>query len=398
MSRRTAISLVLLLLVVAMSAVYTLSERKGNGEPIRASLSVAEALQSDTTGYARATRPGNISLPDDHGPHPEFKTEWWYYTGNLECVDTGSPIGFQFTVFRTALAPEPAEGSDWRTTQIYSAHMAVSDAASGVFLFDDKTSRGAAHLAGATASPFRAWVEDWEIRQVGETAMHSVLRATATLFSLDLTLEPKRPPVFHGENGLSPKSHEPDNASYYYSFTRLSSKGRVTVRGRVCEVEGLTWMDHEWSTSALGPTQVGWDWFALRLSNGWDLMYFQVREQDPAVKQPFVEGTVVSEDGNAIRLDRSDLILQVTDRWKSGASGAEYPSGWRLEIPDRQIRLDIQPILDDQELRLAVQYWEGAVSIVGTAGGEPVTGEGYVELTGYADEAFGELSGNPEGD
>ncbi|MBT8400343.1 MAG: carotenoid 1,2-hydratase [Rhodothermia bacterium] len=398
MSRRTAISLVLLLLVAGLSAIFALINGNGDREPIRASISVAEALRSDTTGFARANRPGRISFPDDHGPHPEFKTEWWYYTGNLDCADTGSPIGFQFTVFRNALVPEPAVGTDWRTNQLYSAHMAVSDGRTGVFLFADKTSRGAAGLAGATASPFRAWVQDWEVRQVGETAMHSSLRATATDFSLDLTLQPERPPIFHGENGLSPKSDDPDNASYYYSFTRLRSTGTVAVRGRACEVEGLTWMDHEWSTSALGPTQVGWDWFALRLSNGWDLMYFQVREQNPEVKRPFVEGTLVEDSADPIRLDRTDITLEVTDRWKSDASGGEYPAGWTLEIPDRQVRLDIQPIIDDQELRLAVQYWEGAVSIVGVAAGSPVTGEGYVELTGYADEAFGELSGNPEGD
>ncbi len=398
MSRRTVISLVFLTFFVVVSVLFSLKNKDGDDQSIRASMSVAEALQGDTTGFARANRPGNINLPSDHGPHPDFKTEWWYYTGNLECADTGSPIGFQFTVFRTALVPDQPNGSDWRTNQIYTAHMAISDAESGAFLFDDKTSRGAVDLAGASASPFRAWVEDWEVRQVGTIAMQSSLRATSDDFGLDLTLSPERPPIFHGESGLSPKSDDPDNASYYYSFTRLRTAGTVDVRGRECEVEGLTWMDHEWSTSALSPTQVGWDWFALRLSNGWDVMYFQVRERDPAAKPPFVEGSLVLEDGEHVRLDRSDVRLLVTDRWTSDASGGEYPSAWRLEIPERQVDIAISPVLEDQELRLAVQYWEGAVSIAGVADGEPVAGEGYVELTGYADAAFGELSGNREGD
>jgi predicted secreted hydrolase len=202
--------------------------------------------------------------------------------------------------------------------------------------------------------------------------------------SLSLVLESGKPPVLQGDRGLSQKGPEPGNASYYYSLTRMPSRGQVTVDGRAYAVTGQSWMDREWSTSALGENQVGWDWFALQLSDGGELMYYQLRQRDGSA-DPFSGGTLIPAHGEPVRLSREDVRLEVGDTWKSPNSGATYPARWRLAVPSHNLTLELTPALANQELPVSVRYWEGSVRLSGSHAGVPVTGRGYVELTGYGD-------------
>lgn len=347
-----------------------------------ASISVAGALRTENDqGYAMALEPRPFRFPEDHGPHPEFRTEWWYYTGNLATRE-GRRLGFQLTFFRSALAPEMApRSSEWASRQVYLAHFTVTDVEDKRFRSFERWNRGALGLAGAQGSPFRVWLEDWSTEAAGD-AMR--LRASEDGTAIDLVLQPGKPPVLQGDRGLSQKSRERGNASYYYSLTRMPAAGTIRLNNEMFEVTGLAWMDREWSTSALGKDQVGWDWFALHLSDGRDLMLYQLRRKDGSA-DPTSSGTAIGPRGETTHLDLSDFQLQVLDRWQSPRSGASYPAGWRLRIPSGQIDVQIEPLLADQELDVSFRYWEGAVRIEGTSLGKPVQGRGYVEMTGYTE-------------
>ncbi len=354
--------------------------------------SVVELLgPTESAGYARALEPREFVFPDDHGPHPEFRTEWWYFTGNLGSAD-GRRFGYQATFFRSALAPgevpeAPARTSAWATRQAWMAHFAVTaagDGGGGRFRSFERFSRGALDLAGARAAPFRVWLEDWEAEAVdGSGGVPPLrLRLADAGAAIDLVLGPGKPPVFHGERGLSRKGAETGNASYYYSFTRLPTRGRVEVDGRSFRVEGASWMDREWSTSVLEEGQVGWDWLSLQLDDGRDLMVFRLRRADGR-PDPYAGGTLVGPDGASRHLGPGAFRLDPVATWASPETGAVYPARWRLEIPGERLDLSIEPIVADQELRGSFVYWEGAVRIEGTGAGEPIAGRGYIELTGY---------------
>jgi predicted secreted hydrolase len=373
-------------LSIAMALAACGSERDAAPET---RLSVLETLaRADTAGYARAFEPRPFEFPADHGPHPDFRTEWWYVTGNLTS-DAGSDYGFQLTIFRSALAPEvPDSPSDWATNQAYMAHFTVTDVAAGQFRAHERFARGAAGLAGAAAEPLDVWLGDWSIAgTTGETFPLRV-QATADGVAIDLTLEAGKPPVLQGERGLSQKGPEPGNASYYYSLTRMPARGSVVVDGDTVMVTGLAWLDREWSTSALSADQVGWDWFALQLDDGWDLMAYRLRRAD-GTADVWSEAVIVAPDGAPTRLVLGDEItLESTGTWSSPVDGAAYPSGWRIAVPARGWDLAIEPRVQNQELDLSFRYWEGAVSVTGSGeGGATVRGRGYVELTGYAGEA-----------
>lgn len=336
------------------------------------------------TGFARATAPHPFVFPQDHGPHQDFATEWWYYTGNLDTAN-GRHFGFQLTFFRFGLASQPsARPSDWGTTNIYMAHFALSDITARQFYAFDRFSRNAAGLAGAQSEPFRVWLDDWGVTGTGTATFPMLLRAAQGAAAIDLTLEGGKPVVLQGNQGLSQKSAEPGNASYYYSLTRMPTSGSVTVNGERFVVTGLSWMDREWSTSSLAQNIAGWDWFALQLSDGRDLMYYQLRDKDGNA-DTYSSGTLVAADGSTSTIHRDDMRLTVTNTWPSPQSGATYPSGWRMQVPSANLDLTITPYQPDQELRLATVYWEGAVQITGSANGQAVSGDGYVELTGYAE-------------
>jgi predicted secreted hydrolase len=373
-----------LLAVLALLMLASCTVANKPAEP-QASLSVAEALGSPADlGFAHALQPRPFSFPLDHGPHPQFAAEWWYYTGNLHTA-TGRQFGFQLTFFRFGLTPTPAERpSAWATSNIYMAHFAVTDVAAGQFYAFERLSRGAAGLAGAQGDPFQVWLEDWRADGLGPDGTPMRLRATQGDVAIDLTLQAGKPPILQGDHGLSQKSAAPGNASYYYSLPRMPTNGTIRTAAGAYDVTGLTWMDREWSTSALAANQIGWDWFALQLDDGSDLMYYRLRLRDGS-DDPYSSGIVVGPDQQRSALTRDDVQIEVTEHWRSPA-GTEYPSKWRLRVPKAGLDLLITPLIPNQELTLTVAYWEGAVQMRGTIAGRPVAGNGYVELTGYGNQ------------
>jgi predicted secreted hydrolase len=343
---------------------------------------LASLLSGDADeAFERALLPRAFAFPADHGPHPGFRNEWWYVTGNLD-GDDGRRFGFELTIFRFALSPTvPKSDSAWRTNQVYVAHLAVTDAEGERFFVAERYSRGAAGLAGARAEPFRVWIDDWEMAAQPSSKSWR-LRASDDAFGIDLELTPLKPPVLNGIDGLSQKSADPGNASYYYSITRLQTNGTLRIGEQEYRVSGLSWLDREWSTSALADDQVGWDWFALQLADGSELMYYGLRlaggTQDTASA-----GTFVNASGVATHLRADDLEITVVDTWAS-PEGGSYPARWRLRVPRFGLDLAVKPVIADQELFTTVRYWEGAVDVSGEHGGTPINGRGYVELTGYA--------------
>ncbi len=341
-------------------------------------------VPSGGEGYARAIAARNWQFPRDYGAHPDFQTEWWYYTGNL-ADEEGRRFGYQFTIFRRAIAPAPARAdsaSEWRSNQVYMAHFTVTDVEGGAFYQSQRFSRGGANLAGAETDPlYHVWLEDWSATAQDAAAAYTRIQAATPEAAIDLRLEQVKPPALQGDGGLSPKGGGAGNASYYYSLSRLLTGGQITIGDRVYRVSGASWMDHEFGTSALGENAVGWDWFGLHLDDDRELMLGRIRLAGGGSESVF-GGLYVLPDGSTRRIAHDDFTLAVTDTWLSPHTGAVYPAGWevRVDIGESEpLSLALTPLLADQELHEGIPYWEGAVRITGDA-----TGYGYAELTGYA--------------
>jgi predicted secreted hydrolase len=382
---RTGIGVTALAAVLAVTAVLVPTSPDpavgAAGVPRGGRLELGPGL--DPAVFARATAIREYRLPTDHGPHLDYQTEWWYYTGNLTAAG-GRRFGFQLTFFRRGLAPgDPADGLGLATHQIYFAHFAITDVGAGAHAFAERWSRGAGDLAGARGTPFAVWLEDWRVEATDIEGRSVRLVAADEELLLDLELEARKPLALHGDRGLSAKSSEPGNASHYVGYTRLEARGRLRTSDRAVPVSGEAWFDHEWSTSALGPGAVGWDWFSLQLDDGRELMYFQIRNQDGGI-EAVSGGTLVDLDGGTRRLRSTEVSLVVLDRWTSPESGASYPARWRLRVPGQGLDVVVEPWIPNQEMRTSFVYWEGAVRVAGTDDGRPRSGHGYVELTGYA--------------
>lgn len=339
----------------------------------------------ESEAFTKAIEKRKFIFPDDHGPHPDFRTEWWYFTGNLTS-DDNKKFGYQFTIFRTALSKEkPERNTDWNSNQIYMAHFAVTDIDGNKFYYDEKFSREGNNLAGAQANPFKVWLEDWQIIQLDDRMTFDLpvtgIKAKTDKVEIDFILEAVKQFVLQGEEGLSQKGNQPGNASYYYSYTRLKTEGKIILAGKEFFVSGFSWMDREWSTSALSEDQAGWDWFALQFNDNTEIMYYQMRKSDGSA-DIFSKGIIVDEDGSSQLLKKDDVILSVSDYWLS-PTGEQYPSGWRFRIPAKEIDLIITPAIKNQLMDVAVRYWEGSVKIEGTKSGSKISGRGYVEMTGY---------------
>lgn len=347
-----------------------------------------------TAGFATALEPRRFEFPLDHGPHPAFRQEWWYLTGNLDGA-TGERFGFELTFFRVALEPPPAAAtaraseaatagtaSAWRTREIYVAHFAVTDVPERRFRSAQKLSRAALGLAGAEALPLHVWLDDWSLEASGPALWR--LRATQPGYAIELTLEPQSSPVLNGADGLSRKSERLEDATYYYSIPRVRAHGRLFRDGQRLEVSGLAWLDREWGSGGLGPRQAGWDWFALQLHDGSALMFYALRDKD-GQRDVHSAGSWVGADGTARALASADVDIAVTGKWRS-ASGERYPAGWRIRVPALALDLTVRPVLADQELQTTPRYWEGAVDVSGERDGASLGGRGYVELVGYAQE------------
>ena len=370
--------LITLTLTVGLAAFWFVTNRT-QPEPQTA---LALAADTDTAAFARAYEPVPFTFPKDHGPHFDFQTEWWYYTGNLQ-DSAGNHYGYQLTIFRRGLTPgRPSDSTSLGTNQIYFAHFAVTDVAGQRHLETERFSRGAGGLSGAQGDPFRVWIEDWSA--TGQNAEGSSVRLQARdgQMAIDLTLRATKPIVAQGDHGLSQKSEQPGNASYYVSFTRMMTQGQLTLNGQAVAVNGESWFDHEWSTSALGQSVIGWNWFSLQLGDGREIMFYQFRMADGSVG-PLSAGTLVEADGSPRYLKADEVIITVDRTWRSPTTEAEYPARWRLVIPTAQIDLSIEPYLADQEMNLSSVYWEGAVKFTGTSLGVAISGNGYIELTGY---------------
>jgi predicted secreted hydrolase len=357
--------------------------RRGSGGG--ASSRLSELLTpADADAYALALEPREFSFPEDHGPHPAYRNEWWYVTGNLDSGD-GGRFGFELTIFRFALAPaanddEMSRASAWATKQVYIGHFAVTDVEAQRFHVAERYARGALGLAGAQTRPLHVWVEDWGLQETAAGVWS--LDAVDQDVALSLSLQALKPAVLNGIGGLSQKSSARGNASYYYSIPRLKAEGSLSIAGLEHEVAGLAWVDREWGSSALSGEQEGWDWFALQLSDGSDLMYYNLRRTD-GTDDPHSAGTWNAADGDSEYLSASDVTIEVRDFWDSPAGG-RYPMEWMIVVPRLELELQIDPVLAAQELATSVRYWEGAVDVQGTRAGKRIEGRGYVELTGYA--------------
>jgi predicted secreted hydrolase len=347
--------------------------------------SVADILQNNGDGnFDRVTEPRDFSFPEDYGPHDSYRTEWWYFTGNLE-DEKGREFGYQLTFFRySPTSAAVPTGSAWRTRQIYMAHLAVSDVRDGRLHAFERFSRAAAGLAGAKSDSLHVWLDNWRAESELASAFPLRLHAEEKNIVIDLLLKQGKPIVLHGENGLSIKNSGPGNASYYYSFTRMPTTGTILINGNRFRTSGLSWMDREWSTSALSPDQLGWDWFALQLSDGNELMLYQFRRKDGKT-DPFSYGVLVTTEGTTQSLKYDMVDIDIKSYWQSPRDATRYPSQWQIRIPAHDIKLDVRPAIADQELDLSFRYWEGAVRVRGTKDKQNVSGRGYVELTGYAD-------------
>jgi predicted secreted hydrolase len=342
--------------------------------------------EGDSFTYQLALPGRKLAFPADHYSHPDYKIEWWYYTGHLES-ENGRRYGYQVTFFRFGMRDRQRDLKEEPIfTDLYMAHFALSDIAANKFRFRERINRGYKDKAGAATDRYHVWNEDWKVE--GDANTHTIYvsdRGTA----LSLSLASLKPPVLHGDHGHSQKGEGEGRASYYYSLTRMQTEGELTISGTKEKVRGLSWMDHEFGSNQLAENQVGWDWFSIQLENDTELMLYRMRRKDGSV-DPYSSGTFVSAEGKTRHLALNDYRVEVLGHWQSPKSGAKYPMTWQITIPAEEIELNIAPKFPEQELithrSTRVTYWEGAARVRGTFKKKPVTGQGYVEMTGYAEK------------
>ena len=312
---------------------------------------------------------GPLSFPRDHGSHPEAAVEWWYYTGHLTDAQERE-YGFQLTFFRAG--------------QLHLAHFAWTDAAGRTFRYEEKAHLGLPGIAAAEVGRLKVSNEDWSAEESG--GAHR-LHAAGRDWELELSLAPGKPPVANGSGGLSRKGAGENEYSHYVSITRLAASGRLRQGDRTLRLSGSAWFDHEWGPGALPAGARGWDWFAIQLSDGSELMLYRIRGADGRATA-FSSGTFVPERGAPASVAWDGVRLTETKAWTSPRTKARYPAGWEIAVDPLRLSVAIEPLVSDQELvtekSTGVTYWEGACKVAGTREGRPVTGRAYAELTGYA--------------
>lgn len=373
-----------------------------------------QTLDSDSH-FKQVIEPVPFQFPKDHLVHQGYKTEWWYFSGNVKSgnvrsgnmnssnansrninkekinlSDNSHKFSYQFTLFRFALKPEKLSQakSHWRSSNIYMGHVALTDISNQQSYQQERFSRDGLALAGAEKNEkglLQFWLNDWQIRSMQADQLFPLqLNINNNQFELNLQLDATKPVVLQGKQGLSQKSNS--SASYYYSYTRLASKGRIRVGDASYEVTGNSWFDREWSTSSLGDDQQGWDWFAIHLEDGSDVMLYQMRKKD-GDKDIYSSGTLVDSQGNSESLKSQQFLLKVSDYWQSPISGVQYPVGWEILIPEKGIKLKVTASVKQQEWSRAsgssFNYWEGSIEVKGVKNHHAVTGTGYLEMTGY---------------
>ncbi|MCG3777668.1 MAG: hypothetical protein JW388_0362 [Nitrospira sp.] len=353
-------------------------------------LMVLPGLANDTAKeFTIATEGYRYAFPRDHGAHEAFRTEWWYYTGQLKARN-GRAFGYQLTFFRRGMtqAQVKTRPSQWAVTQLYLAHFAVSDLSQGRFHYAEKISRTGLGKAGSDHDRLHVWVDQWSAESLASAPGTQTLRAADGDFALQLTVSQEKPLVIHGSNGISYKGSTVGQASHYYSFSRLATTGQLTIGNESFDMTGTSWMDHEFGSADLDKDLVGWDWFSLQLDDQRDLMLYRLRRANGSTDR-VSSGTLIDREGRGQHLSIKDFTLEPISYWTSPTSKARYPQQWRLTIPSQQLSLELTPLMAEQELSTKhstqVTYWEGAIEATGSSQGKPTRGQGYMELTGYAE-------------
>lgn len=356
---------------IVLGAAGTLAVGSLGGLAARAAGGGFAGLGDEAEGFAAVRRGRLFSFPADHGPHPDYRIEWWYVTANLEDA-AGALYGVQWTLFRQALLPGP-ERAGWANQQVWMGHAAVTSAAT--HRFAETLARGGIGQAGVTAEPFEAWIDDWSFKSDGGAGVRlgaTSLSAVGSDFSYALRLTTTRPVVLQGDRGYSVKSDK-GQASYYYSQPFFAVAGTLVLDGREIAVSGRAWMDREWSSQPLAPDQSGWDWFSLHLPAGEKLMLFRLRSARDA---PFASGNWIGADGDVTVLARDDIVLTPLD--EADVAGRRIPVAWRVAVKSRSLRIETTPLNPQSWMGTAFAYWEGPVRFSGTH-----AGDGYLEMTGY---------------
>ena len=334
--------------------------------------------------YQQALPGYRYEFPRDHFDHPDYKTEWWYYTGNLKSAD-GHRFGFELTFFRQAVSRDNQPTSDWDVRDLYLAHLALSDIDGKRFYHTERLNRAGPGIAGVSLQAQKVWNGNWRA-QWSNGDQH--LQAIAANFSIDFVLHSEKPPVIHGQNGISRKGAADGNASHYISFTRLLTSGSITLSGISYNVTGTSWMDHEFFSGGLGKDEVGWDWLSVQLDDNTELMLYRLRHKDGSV-DPFSSGTYVDATEKTTFVSQRDFSMTPSGAtYLSPATKASYPIAWRVAIPSLSLDLQITTLLPSQEMTtprdIGLSYWEGAIDIKGTQHDAAISGMGYLEMTGYA--------------
>ncbi|MDH4067164.1 MAG: carotenoid 1,2-hydratase [Acidobacteriota bacterium] len=388
LAKRTLVLAAVVGALAWLGTYYVVAHAQNAGDAAKAAPTDLRSLGQEPPVSAtgdrwRAAAPGYLfAFPRDHASHPDYKIEWWYYTGNVETA-SGRRFGYQVTFFRVGVDPAPSNPSAWAVRDLYMAHLAVSDPYGRRYRFDEKLTRGGPGLSGAATDHYRVWNEDWTAG-LDDRGQH-VIRAASRAAAVELTLGEGKGPVINGVNGISQKGAAIGNASHYYSLTRMPTRGTLVVDGERFEVAGESWMDHEFGTSFLEREQQGWDWLSLQLDDGRELMIYQLRRGDGS-RDPRSSGTLVDVEGRATHLAAADFTLVSTGQTFRAPSGATYPTGWRVSLPAQQLALEVTTPLANQELATTgagIAYWEGLVDVSGTDRGRPLAGRGYLEMTGY---------------
>jgi len=348
-------------------------------------------------GFTIATTPYAFRFPRDHGAHPAYQSEWWYYTGHVSAPD-GRRFGYELTFFRVGLRPgdpAPRPGlSRWRGNELYPAHFALTDENGKTFYHSDRFAREALGLGSAAVGRLAVRAGDWTLDGAPQGApdrermvLHASDATPEGQSAIDFVQVPEKPPAIHGRGGVSRKASCASCASHYYSYTRLRTTGTLTFHGAPLRVAGISWMDHEFGSGELRADQAGWDWFSLQLDDKREVMLYLLREKDGGVT-PESSGSIVAPDGSVRYLPRSAFAIEALGRWTSPHTGATYPSGWRVRIPSQNLDVTLAPTVLDQELAGSsgggISYWEGSVDVRSSDAARATRGVGYVELTGYA--------------
>lgn len=361
-----------------MSAESKLSRRAFTGGLLIAGLTDRARAQGfaglgeSGNGFAPVIPGKQFDFPGDHGPHPDFRIEWWYVTANLNDAG-GRAYGLQWTLFRQAARPGP-QREGWASQQIWMAHAAVTR--TDTHHSAEKFARGGVGQAGVTAKPFQAWIDAWQMAAPSESDDQALspleITAAANDFSYTLELSADQPVVLQGDHGYSKKS-ERNQASYYYSQPFYRAHGQLTIDDKPVEVQGQAWLDREWSSQPLSPDQTGWDWFSLHFASGGKLMLYRMRQTDG---HHYASGTWIEPGGATTQLGPADIVMTAKDSIE--IAGHKLPVAWRLELAARAIAIDCTPLNPKAWMGTSVPYWEGPISFSGSH-----TGVGYLELTGY---------------